>query len=246
LQANLDESLLIWKSQTGYSDEAFQSLCTEEKRRAEELHFLCSELESHLKNEIEALYALGLGQSQSKIEGLNQKLDSVLPGLATREQQQSALTQLTESLNTRLEEVLDRLVSAESFEGRLMSSTNMLYEAQNKAITDAVASIRATLETTLTGATSPITQRLGSVMTLPDWERLTRETDQKVAQAVATAVDESLQPIRTELAEIRSTLDSLHAQQDAIRDIPRQVELQLVSAKAQISQMLTEALKRMK
>jgi|GEM_PF-2464566 hypothetical protein len=115
---------------------------------------------------------------------------------------------LSAEVKNILEEKLQKLVTAEAFEERLMTSSTMLHDALSKSQQEAMGSLQGLLERRLTDATAQIYQRVSSLVSFADWERITRETNAKLSKEMASCISEGVGKIGEESARIIERLEA--------------------------------------
>jgi hypothetical protein len=152
--------------------------------------------------------AIGKDEFNTQMEALRATLKKELAEVAPKGLEnilkKSELEAALWQVQTVFGERMQKLVSAEAFEARLMTSSNMLCEAQAKAIQDAVAAIQTTLEKRLSETTTPIYQRVSSLITFNDWERVSRETSEQLLKTLTQQVGSG----------VESALDGLQKKQN--------------------------------
>ena len=109
-------------------------------------------------------------------------------------------------VKTILNAHLQKLVSAEAFEARLMAVGNMLHEANNKALQEATAHLQAVMEKRLSDTLGPLQQRMSSLITFQDWERVTREADQALTTQFGLQISEGQAALVTQQQNFLSGL----------------------------------------
>ncbi len=125
------------------------------------------------KHDLEA----ALWQTQS---ALGDRLEGRLKALeGETEKTAQALEMMLTEMRNLLAEQLQKLVSAEAFEARLMAVSTMLHEAHNREIQEAVVQLQNSLETRLSETVGPVHQRVSSLITFADWERVSKEATEK-------------------------------------------------------------------
>jgi len=175
---------------------------------------------------------------------LNQSQTLLLQNLENQKRQ------MAELVNTRMSRVdssftdlkvalvkrMEGMVSAETFEGRLMATANMMAEAQSKALAETAEGLASLLDKRLAESTGPIYQRISSVLTVSDWERMTRELNEKflgrIEGSVATRIEETFKQHNDAAAEMAATLThNMKQAQGQLSELSSGIDSQLSSIK---------------
>lgn len=162
-----------------------------------------------------------LWQAQNAI---TDKLEGRLKALeAESEKNSQAINLMIAEVRTLMSEELQKLVSAEAFEARLMAATQMLHEAQSKEVQEATARVEATLEKRLNETVGPVHQRVSSLITFADWERVSKEASEKTLIQFDALQTQALGSLNTQQAQSLSNIAT--AQQNFLAGLQRDWEL---------------------
>lgn len=162
-----------------------------------------------------------LWQAQSAI---TDKLEGRLKALeAESEKNSQAINLMIAEVRTLLSEELQKLVSAEAFEARLMAATQMLHEAQSKEVQEATARVEAALERRLNETVGPVHQRVSSLITFADWERVNREASEKTLIQFDALQTQALGSLNTQQAQSLTNIAT--QQQNFLAGLQRDWEL---------------------
>jgi hypothetical protein len=184
-------------------------------------------------------FAQGVASQAKGVEmlaTLQQKLEAHLGAV---------LTEVKVILNERL----GRLVTAETFEGRLMSGVAMLHDAQHKAIQEATVVIQAALEKRLAETSAPIYQRVSSLLTFNDWERISREANEKLSAQLSAQLEGALDQMAEAMGKRQGELEGMVADRTEaailrIQDMRTQLDAVLAAQQSGASDGLKQASER--
>lgn len=175
VKANFQE--IVAQAQKGFSEDLLGFENRENHRWADRQGSWARMFEGMLKkSELDAALWQAQNAIGERVEGKIRSLDG-----------------LSSDVKLLLEERLQKLVTAEAFEARLMASAGMINDSLSKAMQEAIGSLQATLERRLNDTTTPIHQRLSSLITFSDWERVTKDLNEKLVGQLRGEIADALE-----------------------------------------------------
>lgn len=220
LTGSFDE--ILSKAQQGFSEELVSYENRENHRWAERQSSWGRMLEGNLKkSDLDAALWQAQNAIGERVEGKIRSLDG-----------------LSNDVKLLLEERLQKLVTAEAFEARLMAGATMISDALGKAFQESAAGLQATVERRLNETTGPIYQRLSGLLTFSDWERLTREINDKTVSKVNEDLADALELSSSKLQAVIG-----RQQNDANEKLAGQLSAELQALESKLnSEELTSAI----
>ncbi len=149
-----------------------------------------------------------------------------LDGLLRREDMEAALWQAQNAISERIENKtrnmdtlsaemksilaskLEKVVTAETFESRLMASVAMLHDAFVKALQDTQNNLSVSLEKRISESSAPIYQKVSSLITFADWERVQREANERFASQLSAQIEEDISQVGEGLGARQGTMEA--------------------------------------